>query len=321
MITKKTESSEMPEIFNRPVFSSSWWLDATAGVGNWGRAEVAHEGKVIASLPWVMKKHWSGFKILSQPPLTQTLGPWVSQAPTGTKYARKLAREKDLFFELIDQLPQFHSFTQNFSPEITNWLPFYWKGFSQTTRFTYRLKNLLDEEHLWNNFQDKIKTDIRKARKKGVTVEQSEDIEAFLTVNEKTFIRQKIPMPYKKEFIRHIFSCAKKHNAGTIFLARGPDGQVHAGNFIVWNSHCAFYLLGGGDPELRNSGGTSLALWHAIQFSSKVSGIFDFEGSMLEPVERFIRGFGAIQTPYSQITQCKSRLLLSIKNFKAAKNL
>jgi hypothetical protein len=296
----------------RAVFASSWWLDATAGEDSWGICEIKQNNEVVASMPWVLK-HRFGLRIISQPQLTQTLGPWLSDAPIGTKYARRLAREKDLMEELIDQLPPYHFFSQSFAPEITNWLPFYWKGFQQTTRYTYRLTELSCQEQLWSGLQDKIRTDIRKAKKNGVTVERSSDIHAFLDVNEKTFERQGLRLPYSRSFIERLHNACQANNASTIFIARGADGAVHAANYIVWNDHCAYYLMGGGDPLLRNSGATSLAMWEAIMFSASISGIFDFEGSMIEPVERFIRGFGAIQTPYFAISHTNSRRLAAVK--------
>jgi len=288
------------------LFSSRWWLDATAGEGNWGLCEVKENGKTVASMPWVMKNRF-GINTISHPALTQTLGPWLADPPTATKYAKRLAREKDLMEALIDQLPDYHVFRQNFAPEISNWLPFYWKGFQQTTRYTYRLTNLADPEVIWSGFQDKIRTDIRKAKKLGVLVERSSDIDAFLDVNALTFQRQGIRLPYSRSYVKHLFAACQAREAGTIFLARGKDGRVHAGNLLVWNEHCAYYLMGGGDPELRNSGATSLAMWHAIQFAATVSRIFDFEGSMIEPVERFFRGFGAVQTAYFSLTHVRSR--------------
>lgn len=296
----------------KPIFCSPWWLEATAGPGNWGIAEVKQNGQVVASMPWTLKQNRLGIKILSQPALTQTLGPWIADPPEKTKYATKLAREKDLMDALINQLPQYHVLRQNFAPEITNWLPFYWNGFQQTTRYTYRLDLSHEKDGLWAGFQDKVRTDIRKSIKMGIIVEESEDIDAFLAVNEKTFLRQGMTLPYTKSFVRSLFSGCLSHQAGKIFLARDKEGRVHAGNLIVWNKHCAYYLMGGGDPELRNSGATSLAMWHAIQFASTVAKIFDFEGSMIEPVERFFRGFGALQTPYFAMTHVPSRRVASL---------
>ena len=288
------------------LFSSRWWLDATAGEGNWGLCEVKENGKTVASMPWVMKNRF-GLKTLSQPALTQTLGPWLADPPPGTKYAKRLAREKDLMEALIDQLPDYQVFRQNFAPEIINWLPFYWKGFQQTTRYTYRLPDLTNIDLVWSGFQENIRREIRKAGKQGVTVERCSDIDAFLDVNELTFARQGMKLPYTRTYVNRLFAACEANNAGAVFLARGKDGRLHAGNVLVWNEHCAYYLMGGGDAELRSSGATSLAMWQAIQFAAKVCRIFDFEGSMMEPVERFFRGFGAVQTAYISLTHVRSR--------------
>lgn len=296
----------------KSVFSSSWWLDSTAGPGNWGLSEVKSGNVVVASMPWTLTTNRLGFTVISQPPLTQYLGPWISPNPQGLKYAKKLSREKELLTSLINQLPKYDAFSQSFAPEFGNWLPFYWRGFEQTTRYTYRLNNLCDLELVWSGFQDKVRTDIRKATKLGVSVERSSDIEAFLDVNEMTFRRQGIKPSYSRSFVRRLFLACQANDAGTIFLARGKDGRVHAGNLLVWNENCAYYLIGGGDPELRNSGATSLAMWHSIQFAATVSRVFDFEGSMIEPVERFFRGFGAVQTPYFAISHIGSRRLSTV---------
>ena len=34
--------------------------------------------------------------------------------------------------------------------------------------------------------------------------------------------------------------------------------------------------------------------------------MFDFEGSMLRPVERFFRGFGSLQTPYLRVSRARA---------------
>ena len=60
------------------------------------------------------------------------------------------------------------------------------------------------------------------------------------------------------------------------------------------------------DPELSHSGATSYLTWEAIKFAATVTNTFDFEGSMLEPVERFVRAFGARQKPYFEISKIKA---------------
>ena len=64
----------------------------------------------------------------------------------------------------------------------------------------------------------------------------------------------------------------------------------------------------------------SLALWEAIQFSSQVSRRFDFEGSMIESIERFFRAFGAREVPYFYVSRCsrRMRVLLSARDMAKA---
>ena len=90
-------------------------------------------------------------------------------------------------------------------------------------------------------------------------------------------------------------------------IAEDSEGQRHAGIYIVWDENSVYYLMGGGDPLLRRSGATSLCMWEAILFAASLKKSFDFEGSMLEPVERFFRGFGADQIPYFSISRTPSK--------------
>jgi hypothetical protein len=46
--------------------------------------------------------------------------------------------------------------------------------------------------------------------------------------------------------------------------------------------------------------------WEAIKHAASVSELIDFEGSMMAPIERINRSFGAKQIPYFQITKINS---------------
>jgi phosphatidate phosphatase APP1 len=48
--------------------------------------------------------------------------------------------------------------------------------------------------------------------------------------------------------------------------------------------------------------------------------VFDFEGSMIEPIERFFRGFGAVQTPYFHVSRSSSKLFKALKMLRDLKN-
>lgn len=298
-----------------PLFSKDWWLDAVCsepGI-DWN-VILLHKGDdIIASMPYCIKRR-HGLTYITMPKLTQALGPWLRSS--NAKYAKALAQQKVLMTELIQGLPPFDHFVQNFHYPITNWLPFYWQGFSQTTRYTYILEDISNLDKVWSGFESKIRTDIRKAEKT-LSIDTNPDIDSFLYLNDMTFARQSLKTPYSRALIKQLDINCQNRSCRKLFIASDLQNRMHAGVYLVWDRHSAYYLMSGANPELRNSGATSLCLWEAIKFASKVTQRFDFEGSILESIESFFRGFGAKQVPYFRIT-CETKLL---KRLRALKNL
>ncbi len=291
-----------------PIFSKDWWLDAVCGEDNWDVALVEKGGNIVATMPYYIRTNKIGLKLMVQPQLTQTLGPWISY-PQNQKYEKKLSFDKQIINALLEQLPQYDYFAQNFHYSITNWLPFYWKGFQQTTRYTYVINDLADLDLIWKGTQENIRTDIRKARNRfNIQVKTNLDIEQFLAINELTFTRQNMSLPYSSQFVKRLDEACQVHKARRMYFAEDEKGQIHAAIYIVWDDNSAYYLMGGGHPELRNSGATSLLMWEAVQFAATVTRKFDFEGSMIESVERFFRGFGAKQVPYFAVSNMSRRM-------------
>lgn len=287
------------------IFQQPWWLDAMAPQ-QWHESEIVRDGEIIARMPYVKKQKY-GLTILTTPPLTQNLGPWIK--PSEGKYLTQLADQKKLMTELIEQLPHYDYFNCPFHYSLQNWLPFFWQGFSQTTAYTYVLHDLSDLDQVWHGFRENIRREIRRAQKK-VTIRTDLDISKFLEINALTYKRQGIPFPYREEVVRRLDFACENQDARRMFFAEDAEGRIHASIYIVWDENSAYYLLGGGDPELRNSGATSWLMWEAIQFAAKVTKKFDFEGSMIEPVEQFFRAFGAKQMPYLRVTGMSRRMKL-----------
>ncbi len=220
-----------------------------------------------------------------------------------------MALQKELITELIEKLPPHDSFHHRLHHSITNWLPFYWKGFNQTTRYTYVIEDLSNPDTVWDGMARDIRNRIRKAEKSGIRVVETDDIETFIDLNEMTFTRQGMPLPYSRDFVRRLNSACAQRNARKIYITYGPDGQPHTGWYCVYDNHTMYSVLGGGDPELRNSGAQTLAIWESIKSASKVCKSYDFLGSMIEPIEKFVHDFGAVQKPYFEISKNNSRRL------------
>ena len=291
-----------------PIFSKDWWLDAGCGKDNWDVVVVEKGGQIIASMPYYMVKR-RGMHIVTMPKLTQTMGPWLKY-PANQKYTNRLSFEKNVMDAIINGLPKFDSFSQNFHHSIMNWLPFYWHGFKQTTRYTYIIENLKDIEEVESRFKGNMRNKIRKAQKLvGIVTDKS--VEEFYEINKLTFDRQNISIPYSLEFLKRQDNTLKEHNARKIFFAVDNNGQVHSALYLIWDSMSSYVHMVGEDANLRQSGAGIFLILEALKFTSQELNLdcFDFEGSMIKSVEEVRRSCGGIQKPYFQITKVNSRLL------------
>ena len=70
-----------------------------------------------------------------------------------------------------------------------------------------------------------------------------------------------------------------------------------------------YYLMGGIHPDFKDMGGMDIVQFESIKFALESGRAFDFEGSMIESIEKYFRSFGAIQTPYFSISKTNSKLL------------
>jgi lipid II:glycine glycyltransferase (peptidoglycan interpeptide bridge formation enzyme) len=298
---------------NYPIFFEDWWLEAVSEGNAWGKAQIIEQGKVVAIMPWQIKKLF-GLRLILQPKLTQTLGPWFNIETDNIKYVRLLSKKIDLTSSLIKQLPKFHYLSMSFTPEFDNWLPFYWLGFTQTTRYTYRFDQINNVNSIIEGMKSNRRGDIQKAKKNKLQIVDTENIEIFIEVNNLTFKRNKIKKNYSDNFIRNLDIICQKKSARKIFLAVDESQKIHAATYLVFNRYCTYNLMSGFNPSF-NYGAMTYLMLEAIKFSSTVSERFDFEGSMLPGVENFYRDFGATQYPYFQIKKYNNKFIKILFNF------
>ena len=275
------------------IFEQPWWLESVAP-GAWSEAVVRRGDDVVARLPYVRRRQL-GLTTIVQPAFTQTLGPWL--APMGGKYARRLDSEKKLMGQLIELLPAFDVFLMCFSPAMTNWLPFRWAGFSATLLYTYRIEDLSDLDRVQHEFQDHVRRGIRKAQRV-VEVDDDFSLEEMLRLDALTFARRGLQPRRRAAIVRRLDAACAGRGARRILGAVDAAGRTHAALYVAWDERTLYALMSARDPELHAAGANTLLYWEAIRLASQVSNAFDFEGSMVEPIEHYFRGFGGRQTPY-----------------------
>lgn len=289
---------------NWPVFFQPWWLDVVAS-DKWEVALITDlKNEIIACMPYTFGKN---NKRIMMPPITPFLGALILKT-SKTKYSEILSHEMNLVTELLDQIGKFTYYEQRWSRNFTNWLPLFWQRFKQCTKYTYVIKNIRDLDAVKMSFRRNIKDDINKALKK-VKIHSSGDTMSFYKLYVKTFNRQGMKTPYTYQLIDNIITESVKRDQGRLFFAEDDLNQVHSALFIVWDNETAYYIASGSDPDLRNSGATSLLYWEAIRFASTKTKSVDFSGSMVKRIEKFLRSFGAVQVPYFEISKTSSKIL------------
>ena len=290
---------------NIPIFSQPWWLDAVSGEKMWNVCLIEKGGIVVASMPYLVKRKF-GFKISTMPKLTQTLGPFIKY-PSEQKYYKKLSWDKKIMTSIIKQLPKVDYFSQNFSSEISNWLPFFWNDFEETTRYTYIIENISLED-LERKFENDVRRRCKNAKDLGVKVFESDEVEKFYDLNKKTFKRKNMDVQYDLKFVKNLYSCCKINSSVKMFFAE-HDKRLIAANFVVYDNNTVYYIMGGIDEDKKDLGGMDIVLYESIKFALQSGRKFDFEGSMTESIEKYFRSFGAAQKQFFNISKYNSKIL------------
>jgi hypothetical protein len=274
------------------LFEEPYWLDCVAP-GDWHAFELKQDNQIIGRLPYVIK-HRYGVKAISVPWFTPWLGPWIR--PSGGKRAHEINHQHQVLTTLIERLPKVQKTLIACAPEFQNLMALHWAGYQLRFGYTHRLTSLGDEQALWDGMRGQTRRVCRKAEKK-TAINMERSIGDLIFILQKTYDRQGMDLSTSFPTLERIDVAMRARDQRRLYCAEDAKGQIHAAVYIVFDERHSFYLTGGGDPALRGSGAHGLAMWHAIIEAGKHSRIFDFEGSMLKPIENFIRGFGAQQVP------------------------
>lgn len=293
-----------------PIYLQPYWLDSVCGEANWDVCVVTKaDGHLLGALPFYYVKKYSLF-IIKNPPLTDYSGFIFNfNNQHHSKAYRQEALEQQVMQELIAQLPAAAFFYQQYDIHYNNWLPFYWKGYRQTTLYTYRLEDLSDTSALFANLKPTVRTNIRKAEKR-VEVVLTDDLGAFYQLNAQSFEKQKIHPPYNYDTLKRLDDALKIKNKRKIYLAKSKDNHnLHAGLYVAWDEQTAYFMLWGMNPAFAESRALQLVFWQAIQDFSGLTQQIDFCGSVIPSIEKTLRAFGAVRKPCFNIFKAKNKFL------------
>lgn len=300
---------EHPEI---PVYAQYWWMDAISDNNDWNVILVRDEkGNPIATLPYIVRKKLF-FSTIVNPLQSPMLGIhffYPDNIKEEDNYKR-LTFEEKCTFEILKELEVLSPslFSQNFNNDFRNHLPFFWHGYKQTTRYTYKLESIEDLDLLFNNFNNSKKKSIRKAQREGLTTSFDMSVDDFIAFHKYTYKKRgELDLIDKfgwQDFLRKVAN----HPNTRFVCVKDKEGTPLSVFFLAWDSRYAYYLLTGIDQDKKSLGAPSLMLWDTFVFLQGKTKGFDFEGSMTQSIGSSHREFGAELVPYFHIYKYNSTL-------------
>lgn len=268
-------------LYTNSIFEQPWWLDIVAP-GSWKEIIIKDEREcIIARMPYVI----NGNRVF-MPEKTQTLGIWIS-----SDIKDDYEKIKEIVYSITDNLSNYKTISHNLSPSFSYVLPFHWKGYSIETAFTYRILDLSNLDAIYKKFGKSTKKNIKYAQNR-VKIISNKNFEHMWDLLQKTYKIQGRDYKVPREISEKLFYESIGNGHGIYLEAIDELGNIHSCGFFVYDENVFYYLTGARDPEFSKSQSQILLIWKAIQIASQKSKIFDFEGSMVEDIEKFFRKFG-----------------------------
>lgn len=306
-MTDKERYRSFCEEHDVPLFCQAWWMDAVCG-DRWDVFLYEEGGRIAAVMPWHGVRRL-GQLFVMQPQLTQFNGVWTDYSVVkDTPYDRLMLEKRagEYFASCVKRLnPAFY--LQAFHHSFVDWLPFFWQGFWQSTRYTYVIDDLSCPDKVLASFSSSRRRDVKAAMREGLYADQSLDGDAMYDFMCLTLKQRGRSALYRKELFLSIYNAAVSRGQGQCIGIRGADGELLAATFLVWDGSVAYLLLNAVRREAgqRNNAGV-LAVWESVKFASGKSRTFDFEGSMEQDIEASYCKYGTRQVPYMQVGRYRS---------------
>jgi hypothetical protein len=282
------------------IYSKSFYLDSIGCSYSIGVVE--DDNRIIGGI--VLAKN--EVNVFSNPLFVKFLG--ILYGPVTGRLMGYQSQTYKIDKEIISQLRGWNVWSYCFHPCYNNWLNFYWNGYKQTTRYTYQI-DFSKTPDFRTNYGEKAKSPLRAARKADLVIDDIDAV-AFAEVNKKTYTAKSGRQPYGKKKLVNLLNRLSEQKCLCMKLVKDRRGNIHSVAAIVYDRRSANLILNGTDPAYRQFGGNSFLIDYMIEFASKKCGIFDFEGSMHERIEKFYHGFGGELTPYYLIYKANLPTLL-----------
>jgi len=267
---------------NSFVYAYSWYLDIVSP--GW-EALVSDHYEFIMPLP--LKKKY-GISYLVQPFLTQQLGVFSKSKIDGNITRAFIKKIPYLSYQL-----SFHHDIDDFeTSEFPNYIIHLSKDYEsiQACYSKNTLRNIGKAEKYKLSIDDQISTD---------------EFTSFYVSVHRNF-RQPIPT----EMLLRLLKKGMAFSLISLSGVRNESGELIAAVALLVNQKRIIYLLPASNEEGKKKSAMFLQIDRLLKSNAKTGKIIDFEGSKIEGVARFYKGFGAKKETYFVVKKMRPSFLV-----------
>lgn len=280
------------------AFHTTWWY------GTWGltpevRVLRGADRRIQAGICYAVGRRF-GTRAMIRPPCTPGNGPVFIDTPETGNY-RRITHAKEMAQIVLCSLPRLGFYDLRLRPNDTDVMPYLWNGFDTEVGYTFVIPASARDTWMEGTSKTTRKELRRGARdlvEDGLQIEENPEAPAMLPLILDTIRTKGFRIDRIEERFGAWWQAIRRSGLGQAYLLRDRDGNAMATDILVWDRHTAYSVLGGIRADLRKGSRAGTILLERMIRDAHGRGLdFDFEGSALPGVERFMRSFGGELRP------------------------
>jgi len=272
------------------VYAESWYLDIVCN-SNWN-ALILNDYEAVMPLPLKSKM---GLTYVQQPIWTQQLGVFSTKEIT-----------TDLINLFLGEIPKKMALVSLNLGE-TNFSEHH--NLSSKTNLILNLNKSF--EKIQASFSSNTKRNCKKTIKENLSIDfDSKNVNEFIH-----FFKQNIQnpiSPFHYSSLEQLITLSIERGKGFIALVK-HENEIVAASFILKSKNRLIYRTGTSNRKGKDLKAMFFLVESVLKQYDNKEYILDFEGSEIEGVARFYKGFGAQDQPYYYYKKYNNKLLKIVK--------
>lgn len=280
-INKQKWDEVVANAANSLVYGMSWYLDTVTP--NW-EALVTEDYCFVMPVPLKSK---CGLKYIVQPEMEQQLTVFSAEEVTA-----------DIMRLFVKKLPAM-SYELALAVQPT--------AIKSAVRPNYMLDLQTDYELIRKRYSKNTARNLKKATDFKLKIIESKDIKGFLAAYQSL---ERDFQAYNLDVMRNLIHAGIIHQVFHLFRVENEQKEAIAWACIACFQGRLTYLIPFSNEEGMNKSAMFYLIDYLIEKYASKAKVLDFEGSAVEGIARFYRGFGAKNQPYYVIKRLRPSFLI-----------